>query len=77
MKEVDMLPRECVKEPHFYNIVGRSESMLKIYELIETVAPARATVLITGETGTGKELIARAIHSCSRRKDEPFVAVNY
>jgi len=60
----------------FYNIVGRSEPMLKIYELIETVAPTRTTVLVVGETGTGKELIARAIHYHSRRKDKPFVAVN-
>ena len=76
MKEVDMLSREYINASHFHNIVGGSESMLKIYELIETVAPARATVLITGETGTGKELVSRAIHSRSKRKDKPFIAVN-
>jgi two-component system NtrC family response regulator len=50
--------------------------MLRIYELIRTVAPTKATVLIVGESGTGKELIARAIHHQSPRKDKPFVAVN-
>jgi len=60
----------------FYNIVGKSKPMSRIYELIEMVAPTRATVLIVGETGTGKELIARAIHHNSTRKDKPFIAVN-
>jgi|GEM_PF-6750276 len=71
-----MLSQEVIKLPHFYNIVGRSEPMLKIYELIEMVAPAKATLLIVGETGTGKELIARAIHYHSSRKEKPFIAVN-
>lgn len=71
-----MLSQKVAKLPHFYNIVGRSKSMLKVYELIETVAPTKATVLIVGETGTGKELVARAIHHHGRRKDRPFIAVN-
>lgn len=70
-----MLSQEIIKQP-YSNIVGRSEPMLKIYELIETVAPTKATVLIVGESGTGKELIARAIHYRSRRKDKPYIAVN-
>lgn len=60
----------------FDNIVGKSKPMLKIFELIEKVAVTRAAVLITGETGTGKELIAKAIHYNSPRWDKPFISVN-
>jgi len=76
IKEVDMLSRDVIKPSHFNNIVGQSESMLQLHELIETVAPTNASVMIVGETGTGKELVAKAIHCLSRRKDEPFIAVN-
>lgn len=57
-------------------IIGRSERMQKVLELVAQVAPARTTVLIQGESGTGKELIARAIHNQSPREDMPFVTVN-
>ena len=60
----------------FHGIVGRSEPMKQVYRLIETVAPTDAAILILGETGTGKELTARAIHECSARQAGPFVAVN-
>ena len=60
----------------FHGMVGRSEPMRNVYRLIETVAPTDATVLLLGETGTGKELAARAIHECSKRCNSPFVAVN-
>ena len=60
----------------FHGMIGRSESIRKVYRLIETVAPTDAAVLILGETGTGKELVARAIHECSSRCHGPFVAVN-
>ncbi|MHC4560161.1 MAG: sigma-54-dependent transcriptional regulator [Planctomycetota bacterium] len=60
----------------FHGMIGRSEIMRKVYRLIETVGPTDAAVLILGETGTGKELAARAIHECSKRFDGPFVAVN-
>ena len=60
----------------FSNIIGKSSQMLRIFELIEKVAPAKATVLVTGESGTGKELIARAIHFNSPRRDQPFISVN-
>src|SRR5205085_10622082 len=57
-------------------IVGQSGAMRRVYELITRVGDSDASVLIHGETGTGKELIARAIHMRSRRKDGPFVAIN-
>lgn len=58
------------------NIVGTNREMQRIFRLIETVAPTKSTVLITGDSGTGKELIARALHHRSERPDGPFVAVN-
>ncbi len=58
------------------DIVGQSEAMRKVYRLTRLVAPTRASVLIVGETGTGKELIARAIHRLSPRADGPYVRVN-
>jgi len=59
-----------------YGMVGGAERMLEVYRLVARVAPTTSTVLIQGETGTGKELIARAIHSVSRRHDHPFVTVD-
>jgi len=59
--------------PH---IVGNSAALRRVLEMVRIVAPADATVLITGETGTGKELIAEAIHKCSNRSNGPFVKVN-
>src|SRR6266511_881824 len=59
-----------------YGMVGTSEAMLEVYEMVARVAPTTSTVLIQGETGTGKELIARAIHSTSRRGEHPFVTVD-
>ena len=60
----------------FNQIVGESEPMKRVYELVEKAAPTDATVLVTGESGTGKELIARAIHQNSKRKGQPFVKVD-
>jgi two-component system response regulator PilR (NtrC family) len=57
-------------------IIGRSERMQAVYQMIETVAAVQSTVLITGESGTGKELVARAIHNLSPRADKPFVSIN-
>lgn len=71
-----MLSREAIPTPCFHNMVGRSTPMSKIYELITMVAPTKAPVLIVGETGTGKELVARAIHDYSTCKNQPFIAVN-
>ncbi len=58
------------------NIIGRSERMQALYQMIETVAGVQSTVLVTGESGTGKELVARAIHNLSPRVDKPFVSIN-
>ena len=57
-------------------IVGSSKAMQQVLELCRKVAPSNATVLVTGETGTGKELVARAIHDSSNRREKPFVAIN-
>ena len=70
------LKRALKQRYSFPNIVGKSDAMLRVFDLVAQVAPSRATILITGETGTGKELIAKAIHANSPRADEPFVAVN-
>ncbi len=68
--------RELQDRYRFGNIIGKSVQMQRIFQLIEKVAPTKATVLITGASGTGKELIARAIHYNSPRKDQPFISVN-
>ncbi len=70
------LTRELEGKYNFGNIIGKSVQMQRIFGLIEKVAPTKATVLITGDSGTGKELIARAIHYNSPRKDQPFISVN-
>jgi formate hydrogenlyase transcriptional activator len=64
------------QSPWFEDIVGDSAEMRRVLERVEQVATTDATVLITGETGTGKELVARAIHQRSARAREPFIKVN-
>jgi transcriptional regulator with GAF, ATPase, and Fis domain len=61
----------------FEGIVGQSSALRQVLNPVETVAPSDSTVLLLGETGTGKELIARAIHDRSRRKERTFVKLNY
>ena len=75
-RENTQLKRALKQRYSFPNIVGKSERMLRILDLVTQVAPSRATILITGETGTGKELIAKAVHANSARSDQMFVAVN-
>jgi DNA-binding NtrC family response regulator len=70
------LKRALKQRFNFPNIVGKSEKMLALFDLVTQVAPSRSTVLISGESGTGKELIAKAIHSASPRADKAFVPVN-
>ncbi|MDQ2832879.1 MAG: sigma-54 dependent transcriptional regulator [Acidobacteriota bacterium] len=75
-EEVVQLKRTLKQRYNFENIVGKSEPMLRLFDLVAQVAPSRSTILIQGESGTGKELIAKAIHSNSPRRDRPFVPVN-
>lgn len=70
------LKRALKQRYNFENIVGKSEVMLKIFDLVAQVATSRSTVLLQGESGTGKELIAKALHLNSPRRDRPFVPVN-
>ncbi len=70
------LKRALKQRYNFEHIVGKSDPMLRIFDLVGQVAPSRSTILIQGESGTGKELIAKAIHTNSPRKDRPFVPVN-
>jgi len=75
-RENTQLKRALKQRYSFPNIVGRSERMLRILDLVTQVAPSRSTILITGETGTGKELIAKAIHANSPRAEQIFIPVN-
>src|SRR5262249_58303512 len=69
--------QEELKSVHnFEQIVGRSGALMEVLDNVARVAPTDASVLISGETGTGKELIAHAIHSASKRKDKPLIKVN-
>lgn len=70
------LKRELANTYAFENIIGRSEPMQRVLDTIQQVAPARTTVLLTGENGTGKEVIARAIHQLSDRANQPFAAIH-
>jgi len=74
-EETEPLEREATGD-NFEEIVGRSAALKRILGQVETVAPTDATVMILGETGTGKELIARAIHRMSRRRNFPFITLN-
>lgn len=71
-----LLKREMASQSSFAQIVGQSEAMQKVFDVVRKVADAKSNVLICGESGTGKELIARAIHYNSARSTMPFVAVN-
>ena len=77
LKQENVLLKRMLNTSHeFSNIIGRSEPMLAVFKMIETIARTNSTVLITGESGTGKDLAARAVHFNSMRRDQPFVALN-
>src|SRR5256712_3072607 len=71
-----LLKRTLGLTHQFSNIIGRSENMLDVFKMIETVARTNSTILLTGESGTGKGLVAQAIQFHSLRRDRPLVAVN-
>jgi len=76
LKENRLLSQALSDQYRFGNIIGKSKPMLKIYDLISKVSQSKTSVLITGPSGTGKELIAKAIHYNSQRKDRPFISIN-
>jgi DNA-binding NtrC family response regulator len=77
LKQENVLLKRALNSSYsFSNIIGRSEPMLAVFKMIETIARTNSTVLITGESGTGKDLVARAVHYNSMRRDQPFVALN-
>ncbi|VAX34139.1 Response regulator of zinc sigma-54-dependent two-component system [hydrothermal vent metagenome] len=75
-KRLRELEEMTAKRYSFHNLTGKSPAMIKIFTFIEKIVDSGGNVLIEGETGTGKEMIARAIHLCSQRKEKPFVPVN-
>jgi two-component system response regulator HydG len=75
-RRVELLEKEFQNQYCVENIIGQSKQMREVLQTIQLVAHSDSTVLVTGETGTGKELVAKAIHNLSRRKSGPFIAVN-
>lgn len=75
-EEVRILRDQLQKEYRFENIVGKSDEIIAVFDLVEKVAGTDSTILLLGESGTGKELVARALHYNSKRKDKPLVTVN-
>jgi len=76
IRENSRLQRVCSKDAAFENLVGNSPKMQRVYETIQTISTTDLTVLITGPSGTGKDLTARALHSLSDRRNRPYIAVN-
>ena len=72
----ELLERQLTTQGVFRKLTGRTKGMQEVFFLIRQAGPTRANILITGESGTGKDLVARAIHEASPRQDGPFVALN-
>ncbi len=75
-RRLQVLEKKVKEEYMFEGMVGKSLSMLNVFQMIKQIAPYSTNVLITGETGTGKEMVAHAIHNLSPRKNKPFVVIN-
>jgi two-component system response regulator PilR (NtrC family) len=77
LRQENVLLKRALGTAHeFSSMIGRSEPMLAVFKMVETIARTNSTILITGESGTGKDLVARAIHFNSLRREHPFVALN-
>ena len=75
-REIEALRRQLLDRGAFGELVGNSAAMREVYSLVEQVASSSASVLITGDSGTGKELVARTIHQLSPRREQPFIGIN-
>ena len=75
-RENTLLKKDVEERDSFCGIIGKSQKMRELFDMIQKVAGSQSSVLLLGESGTGKELASRALHSCSPRKSKPFVAVN-
>jgi two-component system, NtrC family, response regulator HydG len=75
-RKVAAIEGDLIKHLQFQGMIGRTAAMLELFRLIRRIAPHFTTALITGETGTGKELVARALHALGNRRDRPFIPVN-
>ena len=76
LDKVEVLSAKVERTQHFGELLGESRAMLKLFDQLERIADSDTSVLITGETGTGKELVARALHRGNRRREGPFCAIN-
>lgn len=76
LTQVEALRKELESRYRFEDIIGRSAVMMDLFQILPQIAESDSTVLITGSSGTGKELFARAIHNLSCRRGQPFIAVN-
>src|SRR5438552_4177271 len=75
-REASAMPKHDAVEPPLPEIIGQSQTMREVYRLVRLAAPRTVNVLLVGETGTGKEVIAKALHKLSRRSDGPYIRVN-
>ena len=74
--DLKLLRTELIKKGHGGNLVGKSKVMMDLQKILARISPTQSTVLVLGDSGTGKELVARSIHDQSPRKDKPFIAIN-
>ncbi len=75
-QKVQILSRYCDRDGDFFGMVGKSRPMQQVFDMVRKASQSQAPVIITGESGTGKDLVANAIHLCGARKDAPFIQLN-